>query len=77
MRMMVIRAIMNEAKRTGAIKETQYPFGKDKYEIQSVEAKKKALSLHQIGQIVSYRDGSETTDRYRDLWVFYVFMQWD
>ena len=70
MHMRAIRAIMNEAKKAGAIKETQYPFGKDKYEIQSVEAKKKALSLHQIGQIVSYRDGSETTDRYRDLWVF-------
>ena len=49
MRMRAIRAIMNEVKKAGAIKEIHYPFGKDKYEIQSVEAKKKALSLQQIG----------------------------
>jgi len=70
MHMRAIRAIMNEAKKAGVIKETHYPFGKDKYEIQSVEAKKKALSLQQIGQIVNYSDGLETTEHYRDLWFF-------
>jgi hypothetical protein len=30
--MRAIRAIMNEAKKAGAIKETHYTFGKYKYE---------------------------------------------
>lgn len=65
-----LRAMMNEAKKAGLIKETQYPFGKDKYVIQTGESKKKALTLEQIGRVVSFTDGLETTDRYRDLWFF-------
>ncbi|WP_269224147.1 site-specific integrase [Flavobacterium sp. IMCC34518] len=65
-----IRTIMNQAKKAGIIKETQYPFGKDKYEIQTGEGNKKALTLSQIGQVVNFTDGTETTDRYRDLWFF-------
>jgi integrase/recombinase XerD len=30
-----IRAIMNEAKKAGVIKESQYPFGKDRFEIKT------------------------------------------
>lgn len=70
MHMRAIRAIMNEAKKAGVIKDTQYPFGKDKYEIQTGEARKKALTLQQIGEIVHFSDGNETTARYRDLWFF-------
>ena len=65
-----IRAMMNEAKKIGLIKESAYPFGKDKYTIQSGESRKKALTIQQIAQVVSYTDDSETTERYRDLWVF-------
>lgn len=65
-----IRAILNEAKKVGIIKETQYPFGKEKYEIQTGEGRKKALSTQQIGQIIHYNDGNPTTERYRDLWFF-------
>lgn len=65
-----IRAMMNDARKAGLIKETQYPFGKDKYVIQTGESKKKALAIQQIGQVVSYTDGLETTERYRDLWFF-------
>lgn len=65
-----IRAMMNDARKAGLIKETQYPFGKDKYVIQTGESKKKALTIQQIGQVVSYTDGLETTERYRDLWFF-------
>jgi len=65
-----IRTIMNQAKKAGVIKETQYPFGKDKYEIQTGEGNKKALTIGQIGQIVKFSDGNETTERYRDLWFF-------
>lgn len=65
-----IRAMMNEARKAGLIKESAYPFGKDRYVIQTGEAVKKALTLKQIGQVVSYTDGLETTERYRDLWFF-------
>ncbi len=70
MHMRGIRAMMNEARKAGLIKESAYPFGKDRYVIQTGEAKKKALTLEQIGQIVRYDDGNETTERYRDLWFF-------
>ena len=38
-----IRAIMNEAKRGGLIKENQYPFGKDRYEIPTGEGRKSSI----------------------------------
>lgn len=70
MHMRAMRVLMNDARKAGIVKETQYPFGKGKYEIQTGEAHKKALNLKQIGQIVHYSDGTETTDLYRDLWFF-------
>lgn len=70
MQMRVIRTLMNQAKRDGVIKETQYPFGKDKYEIKEGASTKKALTLNEIKQIFHFSDGNETTDRYRDLWIF-------
>lgn len=70
MQMRVIRTLMNQAKRDGIIKETQYPFGKDKYEIKEGVSVKKALTLDQIKRIFYFTDGNETTERYRDLWVF-------
>ena len=65
-----LRAIMNEAKKAGVIKETQYPFGKDKFEIKTGEAYKKALNIKQISDIFHYSDDNETTNRYKDLWLF-------
>jgi len=65
-----IRAIMNEARKAGTIKETQYPFGKERFEIKTGEAHKKALSIKQIKDIFDYSDGSVTTDKYKDLWLF-------
>ena len=70
MQMRVIRTLMNQAKRDGVIKETQYPFGKDKYEIKEGTNIKKALTRDQIRQIFHFTDGNETTERYRDLWIF-------
>ena len=70
MQMRVIRTLMNQAKRDGVIKETQYPFGKDKYEIKEGSNIKKALRLDQIKEIFHFTDGTETTERYRDLWIF-------
>ena len=65
-----LRAILNEAKRQGAIKDAQYPFGRGRYEIQSGAGRKMALTLEQVGQVANYNDGSEATARYRDYWLF-------
>lgn len=65
-----MRAIFNEIKSVGIIKEAQYPFGKGKYEIPVGKGRKMALSLQQIKQIVTYTDGAEATEHYRDLWFF-------
>lgn len=65
-----LRAIINEARRTGIVKESQYPFGRGRYEIQAGEGRKLALTLEQIGRIARYEDGSEATAKYRDYWLF-------
>ena len=70
MHMRAIRAILNEARRNGMIKDTQYPFGKGKFEIHEGEGRKMALNIKQIEQIVNYSDGSPITAYYRDLWFF-------
>lgn len=65
-----IRAILNDACRCGLLKEAQYPFGRGRYEIQAGEGRKMALTLEQIGRIARYDDGTATTARYRDYWLF-------
>ena len=65
-----LRAILNEARRSGIIKESQYPFGRGRYEIQAGEGRKLALTLDQIGKIARYEDGSDATAKYRDYWMF-------
>ncbi len=52
------------------IREAQYPFGKDRYEIQEGEGRKMALTLVQIGRLARYEDGSDATAKYRDYWLF-------
>lgn len=64
------RAILNEARRQGIVKEAQYPFGRGRFEIQEGEGRKMALTLEQIGQIARYDDGSDATAKYRDYWLF-------
>jgi len=65
-----IRCIMNQARKAGIIKENQYPFGSGKYEIPTGQSRKMALTLQQIKSIVTYSDGTEATEKYRDLWFF-------
>ncbi|WP_410060707.1 phage integrase SAM-like domain-containing protein [Alistipes putredinis] len=65
-----LRAVLNDARRLGIVKETQYPFGRGRYEIQEGEGRKLALTLEQIGRIARYEDGSEATAKYRDYWLF-------
>jgi integrase/recombinase XerD len=64
-----MRALMNDAKREDAIKESQYPFGKGKFEIPTGSGRKLALTLSQIKSIVNY-SGNPVTEKYRDLWFF-------
>jgi len=65
-----IRAAMNQAKKDGIINESQYPFGRNKYEIRTGTSIKKALTLQQIAKFVKYTDGNTNTEFYRDLWFF-------
>ena len=65
-----LRAILNEARKSGIVKESQYPFGRGRYEIQVGEGRKLALTLDQIGKIAHYEDGSDATAKYRDYWMF-------
>lgn len=70
MHMRDIRTLMNEAIRAGVIKESQYPFGKGLYEIKTGVGRKKGLSKKQIKAIFDYKSENETTNRYKDLWIF-------
>ena len=68
--MRTIRTIINEAKHSGIIRSADNPFGRGKYEIVNGHGRKLALTLEQIGQISRYDDGTETTAKYRDYWLF-------
>ena len=65
-----LRALLNDAKRLGVLKESQYPFGRGRYEIQAGEGRKLALSQEQIATIAKYDDGTQATAKYRDYWLF-------
>ena len=65
-----IRSVINDARSSGFVKDSQYPFGKNKYRIKTGEGRKLALSMQHIKAVVSFSDGSEATERYRDLWFF-------
>jgi integrase len=65
-----LRTVINDAVKAGLIKSSFYPFGKGKYEIPEGEGRKLALTLKQIKEIISFSDGLEATEHYRDLWFF-------
>ncbi len=65
-----LRGIFNRAKADGIIKEMQYPFGQGRFVIQEGSGRKMALSIKQIGAIVKFDDGKESTAKYRDYWLF-------
>ena len=66
----MLKAIMNRARTDGVIKEAHFPFGRNRFEIPSTEGRKLALTLAQIKKLVTYTDGREDTELYRDLWFF-------
>lgn len=65
-----IRAIMSEGKGDKIILESQYPFGKGKYEIKSGDGRKIALTLAQIKAVLEYELTTDIEKRSRDLWFF-------
>jgi integrase len=65
-----IRTMVNEARRAGMIKDSQYPFGKGGFEIKTGESIKKALNKEQVAKIVNYKSENKTDMMYRDLWLF-------
>lgn len=65
-----IRTMMNFAKRTGMIKDSQYPFGKGKFEIKTQEGRKKALDMSQLKAVFNYVDANDTVNKYKDIWCF-------
>lgn len=65
-----LKCIINMARKDGIIKESQYPFGKGKYEVPTGSGRKLALTLEQIKRLVTYTDGTKLTEMYRDLWFF-------
>lgn len=65
-----LKCIINMARKDGIIKESQYPFGKGKYEVPSGSGRKLALTLEQIKRLVTYTDGTVLTEMHRDLWFF-------
>jgi integrase len=70
MYMRALQAVMNEGKSHGIISGAQFPFGKGRYEIPEAEGRKMALTLAQVGAIMTYPLTSETELRCRDLWFF-------
>lgn len=65
-----LRAVLNEAIRRNLMRQSDYPFGRGKFEIQESVGRKLALTIEQIGQIARYDDGNEATRMYRDYWLF-------
>lgn len=65
-----IRTMMNFAKRANIIKDSQYPFGKGKFEIKTEEGRKKALNIEQLKAVFNYVDHNDTVNKYKDIWCF-------
>ncbi len=69
-----LRAVFNQAKKEGIIKNEQYPFGLGKYQIPISKNVKKALTLDDIGKLYNHPlDEYSYLDKARDLWFFSYF----
>ncbi len=68
-----IRKVINIAKTAGTIRESDYPFGRGKFQIKEGVGKKKALTKEQLKAIADYTSWNNSTIFYRDLWMFIYF----
>ena len=67
--MKTLRCIFNEAVDSGIIRETECPFGKNKYRIPKAKKREMALTKEQIISIQEWH-GDSKTEYWRDLWLF-------
>ena len=65
-----LRCILNRAVKENVLRESAFPFGKNKYEIPTGCGRKLALSLSDIKNIISYQNATEDLEEFRDLWLF-------
>lgn len=65
-----LKCILNRAVRDDILRESSFPFGKNKYEIPEGCGRKLALTLPEIKKIMSYQNKSKEIEEFRDLWVF-------
>ncbi len=65
-----LKCVLNRAVKNDVLKETQYPFGKGKYEIPQGCGRKLALTLSEIKKVISYTDETKDLEEFRDLWFF-------
>ena len=72
-RLRTLRAVLNYGIREGVLRQSDYPFGRGKFEIQEGEGRKMALTIEQIGKIARYDDGDTLSRKYRDWWMFLYF----
>jgi integrase/recombinase XerD len=65
------RTIVNQAIELGYIQRSDYPFGKNRYQIPSGQNIKKALKLEQIKKLLDHPTVPGTNeDRAKDIWMF-------
>lgn len=65
-----LKCVLNRAIRDGILKESSFPFGKNKYEIPEGYGRKLALTLPEIKKVMSYQDATGDLEEFRDLWFF-------
>ena len=65
-----LKCVLNRAVRDGILKESSFPFGKNKYEIPKGCGRKLALTLPEIKKVMSYQDETSDLEEFRDLWFF-------
>lgn len=64
------RVLLNDARGTGLISESNYPFGKNKFIIPTQKGRDMSLELSEIKQIAEYQCPNKTMEMCRDLWIF-------
>lgn len=65
-----MRTIQNDAIRDNAMYESQYCFGKGKYQIPSAQKTKKALSKKKLGLLFSAKPDTVLKQKAKDFWFF-------
>jgi integrase/recombinase XerD len=64
-----LRAMINEAIKSGALREGDSPFGKDKYKIPNVVGRKKALDIDQVKRLYRSVPGNHHQQFAKDFWI--------